>query len=99
MRLQRTVTARGATPLPSVRPGVRRTHDHQCHASEVRFQLDAVADTAHMVEHEVLRQRLSQLPATVRKIPIDGQYDDNGLLGDLVRGNQTASKTSWPGVG
>jgi hypothetical protein len=38
-----------------------------------------------MVEHEVLRQRLVQLPATVRKILIDGQYDDNDLLGELRR--------------
>jgi hypothetical protein len=50
---------------------------------EARFPLDAVADTAQMVEHEVLRRRLGQLPATVRKILIDGQYDDNGQLGDL----------------
>jgi Transposase DDE domain/Transposase domain (DUF772) len=50
---------------------------------EARFPLDAVADTAQMVEHEVLQQRLGQLPATVRKILIDGQYDDNGLLSEL----------------
>ena len=50
---------------------------------EARFPLDAVADTAQMVEHEVLQQRLGQLPVTVRKILIDGQYDDNGLLHDL----------------
>jgi len=50
---------------------------------EARFPLDAVADTAQMVAQEVLRQRLVQLPATVRKILIDGPYDDNGLLGDL----------------
>jgi hypothetical protein len=50
---------------------------------EARFPLDAVADTAQLVEHEVLQQRLGQLPATVRKILIDGQYDDNALLGDL----------------
>ena len=52
---------------------------------EARFPLDAVADTAQMVEHEVLRQRLAQLPATTRKILIDGQYDDNDLLGELRR--------------
>jgi Transposase DDE domain len=52
---------------------------------EARFPLDAVADTAQMVEHEVLRGRLGQLPATTRKILIDGQYDDNGLLGELRR--------------
>jgi hypothetical protein len=50
---------------------------------EARFPLDAVADTAQMVEHEVLQQRLRQLPATVRKILIDGQYDDNDLLSKL----------------
>jgi Transposase DDE domain len=50
---------------------------------EARFPLDAVADTAQMVEHEVLQQRLGQLPTTVGKILIDGQYDDNGLLADL----------------
>jgi Transposase DDE domain/Transposase domain (DUF772) len=50
---------------------------------EARFPLDAVADTAQMVEHEVLQQRLPRLPAGVRKILIDGQYDDNGLLSDL----------------
>jgi Transposase DDE domain/Transposase domain (DUF772) len=52
---------------------------------EPRFPLDAVADTARMVEHEVLRQRLPRLPAGVRKILIDGQYDDSGLLDDLRR--------------
>jgi Transposase DDE domain len=50
---------------------------------EARFPLDAVADTAQMVEHEVLQQRLPRLPAGVRKVLIDGQYDDNGLLSDL----------------
>jgi hypothetical protein len=50
---------------------------------EARFPLDAVADTAQLVEHEVLGQRLSRLPTGVRKILIDGQYDDNGLLAQL----------------
>ena len=56
---------------------------------EARFPLDAVADTAQMVEHEVLRQRLGQLPATARTILIDGQYDGTGLLSDL-RGRKIA---------
>jgi hypothetical protein len=47
---------------------------------EARFPLGAVADTAQMVEHDVLQQGLSRLPEGVRKILIDGQYDDNGLL-------------------
>ena len=50
---------------------------------EARFPLDAVADTARMVEHEVLQERLSRLPARVRKILIDGQYDENDLLRQL----------------
>src|SRR5262249_8141987 len=52
---------------------------------EPRFPLDAVADTARMVEHEVLRQRLPRLPAGGRKSPVDGPEDDNGLLRDLGR--------------
>jgi hypothetical protein len=47
---------------------------------EPRFPIDAVADTAQMVEHEVLRRRLPRLPKAVKKILMDGQYDETALL-------------------
>jgi hypothetical protein len=50
---------------------------------EARFPIDAVADTAKMAESHVLRERLSRLPHTTRKLLIDGSYDDNDLLSDL----------------
>ena len=46
---------------------------------EPRFPIDAVADTATMVEHEVLQRRLDRLPKAVNKMLLDGQYNDTTL--------------------
>lgn len=50
---------------------------------EARFPVDAVADTATMAENHVLRQRLSQLPPSTKKILLDSFYDDGNLLTEL----------------
>ena len=47
---------------------------------EARFPLDCAVGTANMAENHVLLQRLPELPRTIRKVLLDGRYDDEEIF-------------------